>query len=256
MSKYFDTHCHLAAFQSHDRLEDHLFLQCHCQFLSVGTSAKDWDRTLELSKRFPQVYSALGLHPWFVDEDFESALTLLDDYLSSETGIVAIGEMGLDYSSNYRPTQSLQKIAFEKQLLMAQEYHLPVSVHCYKAYNDALSYLKKIPVLGVMHGFSGGAELAQQFVKIGMKIGINGVVLNSNARRYHQMVKGVGLHNLVLETDVPFGANLPESNPFDVIEQIAEQVALLLNCSLYEVIDQTGYNAEKILLKEHDEAVI
>jgi len=248
MSRLFDTHCHLVDLS--EDLKDQLTSHNTIQFLSVGTNPNDWQNTLKISDLYSSVHSAVGLHPWFVADNYLNDLSLLATILANASEIKAVGEIGLDFNKKYQAYYNEQLIAFEYQLKLANQLERPVSVHCYKAYNQALQLFKTIPSQGIMHGFMGCLELAKQFVKQGLYIGVNGIILNSNARRYHQMIKGIGLANLVLETDAPYGANLPSLFPFDVLPKIATQVATLLACSVEEVIDQTGYNASMILLKD------
>lgn len=255
MSRLFDTHCHLTETDYSDP-QLRYQLPSTIEFLTVGTHPHDWQSIIQLSQSEVQVYGAIGLHPWFVDNEFEVNIELLSRMLDREDPISAIGEIGLDFSAKYRHTHNFQLQAFELQLVLATEHQLPVSIHCYKAHNEMLSLLKKIPCKGFMHGFTAGSQMAQEFIKLGLYIGVNGVILNKNARRYHQMVQEIGLSNLVLETDAPYGKNLPIGRPFDGLHQIAEMVSNLTGYSTDEVCAQTRYNAQKILERKGSATII
>lgn len=250
MSSLFDSHCHLAAVEFNEDSHQSLSLPSEIQFLSVGTCPNDWQSTIDISQKYRQVYSAVGLHPWFISDDYCLHLQLLEQCLLHHPAISAIGEIGLDFSRPYRHYTKQQLSVFQHQLRLANQYEVPVSIHCYKAYNEMLTLIKENACTGFMHGFSGGSQMAKQFIKQGMAIGINGVVLYANARRYHQMIKEIGLSHLVLETDAPYGKNLPDNNPYGALLLIAEKVASLINCTVDEVIDQTRYNAQQVLTRK------
>lgn len=250
MSLFFDTHCHLVTPPLVNQLESLLLPSLKDKFLTVGTVPSDWQATMQLADYFPQVYSALGLHPWFVHQNYLTDIRLLENILSSDNSITALGEIGLDFSSNHRGFRQQQLSAFEMQIGFAKKFNLPVSIHCYKAYNETLQLLKLTSINGFMHGFSGGLELAKQFIKLGFMIGVNSVILNRNARRYHQMVRGIGLAHLVIESDAPFVKDLTEYSPLLLLDKVAQKVADILECSVDEVVEQTRYNAQKILFKE------
>lgn len=252
MSYLFDTHCHLADPKfSHSLAKDLEIAKNHStyEFLSVATSVADWNDTLHLSKQFQNIHAALGLHPYFIEADYTSQLDQLELLISNNT-VSAIGEIGLDYSKDVTAKESVQMVVFSQQIKLAQTYNLPVSIHCLKAYNPMLNFLKNNPIDGVMHGFAGGAQMANQFINAGLHIGVNSVLLNQNARRYHEMVQCIGLEKLVLESDAPFGMNLISDEPLASLTKVAEKIAELLGCSIEEVIEQTTLNAEKLFIRK------
>ena len=253
----FDTHCHL------DKLFDPsnsinatnettansiplVLTDPTHYFLSVSTSIFDWQSVLDISARFENVYAALGLHPWFVTKE---SLTTLDELLNLVYGndIHAIGEIGLDFSNEYKVNSELQVEAFTKQLAIAQQTDLAVSMHIVKSHNEALEELKKVAVKGVVHGLGTSVEMAKNYVDLGLKIGVNGVVVRENAVRYHQLVKHFGLEHIVLETDYP-NVKLPGlvTCQLEDINTIANTVATMLNTSIDDVIQSTDNNAKKL----------
>lgn len=252
MSYLFDTHCHLADPKfSHSLANDLEIASNHStsEFLSVGTSTADWFDTLQLSKQFHNIHAALGLHPYFIEADYSSQLDQLESLISSNA-VSAIGEIGLDYSKDVAAQESVQMTVFSQQIQLAHTYNLPVSIHCLKAYNPMLNVLKNHPIDGVMHGFAGGAQMAIQFIDAGLHIGVNSVLLNQNARRYHEMVQCIGLEKLVLESDAPFGMNLTPDAPLASLKQVANKIAELLECPVEAVVEQTTRNAEKLFIRK------
>jgi TatD DNase family protein len=130
---------------------------------------------------------------------------------------------------------------------MALQFNKPISVHCIKAHNDMLRMLAEQPVCGVMHGLGASVPLAQRYIDLGFKIGLNGVLLRCNAVRYHQLVHFFGLEHFVLETDAP-NVCLPgrqDSHLMDIL-QVAQRVAELKNISVDSVLQQTTANAQYI----------
>ncbi|MEA1988255.1 MAG: TatD family hydrolase [Pseudomonadota bacterium] len=253
----FDTHCHLdklfdpsKSFNSVLKstastipltinVSDHFYL-------TVSTSISDWQAVLDISSHFEQVYAALGLHPWFVTKESLTTLDKLYNLVRSNV-VHAIGEIGLDFSNEYKDNAENQINAFTRQLALAKQSDLPVSMHLVKSHNQALQELKKIPVKGVVHGLGTSVEMAQHYVDLGLKIGVNGVVVRENAVRYHQLVKYFGLEHIVLETDYP-NVKLPglvTTNLSD-INTIANTVATLLNSNTNDVIMSTDHNAKQI----------
>ncbi|MEA1989030.1 MAG: TatD family hydrolase [Pseudomonadota bacterium] len=253
----FDTHCHLdklfdptksfnSAINSTASNIPQTLNDFNHYYLAVSTSISDWHAVLDISSYFEQVYVALGLHPWFVTKE---SLTTLDElYNLVSTNVVhAIGEIGLDFSNEYKDNAENQIEAFTKQLALAKQSDLPVSLHLVKSHNQALQELKKIPVKGVVHGLGTSVQMAQHYVDLGLKIGVNGVVVRENAVRYHQLVTYFGLEHIVLETDYP-NVKLPglvTTNLAD-INTIANTVATLLNTSINNVIMSTDHNAKQI----------
>jgi TatD DNase family protein len=231
----FDTHAHLTQCK--------LPLVPPYPVISVSTNLADSKSNIVLCRSFKHAYPAVGLHPWFVSEKSIEDLSELLILIKSEQ-IKLVGEIGLDFSSNFRVSKQLQLEVFERQLAWAVEYDCAVSMHIYKAYDDAYDLLKTYPVKGCLHGFAGGYQQAERFVKLGLKIGVNATILKDNARRYHQLVQMLDLESLLLETDAPNIA-YPTTRPGDLamIEQVAQKVAELKQCSLEQVAEITTQNA-------------
>ncbi|WP_028487262.1 TatD family hydrolase [Thiomicrorhabdus chilensis] len=245
----FDTHCHLDAFTA-DELSAQLNSNHH--YLTMGTSLQNWSTVLRLSSQYPNVFPALGLHPWFVDHNSFSSLVHLESLLENES-IHALGEIGLDFSKDYANTKSLQLEIFELQLKLALRFDLPVSLHVYKAHNEMLALLKQYPVKGVLHGLGASIQIAQAYLDLGLLFGVNAVILRSNARRYHQLVSHFGSKSLVLETDAPnvIVPGQDQAQLYDILETLSA-VSRLTGESVDSIEKVTGCNAQRIfnLVKE------
>ena len=166
-------------------------------------------QAIALAERFPHVYAAVGYHPEncgpYVPEDLDRLREL-----ARHPKVVAIGEIGLDYYWEENPPRELQQQVFRSQLQLAQELDLPVIVHDREAHGDSLSIIREFPNLrGVFHCFSGSAEMAKELVKLGWMISFTGVLTYKNARKALETADAVPLEHLMIETDSPYMAPVP-----------------------------------------------
>ena len=166
-------------------------------------------KALALAERFPHVYAAVGYHPEncgpYVPEDLDTLRSL-----AAHPKAVAIGEIGLDYYWEENPPRELQQQVFRAQLQLAEELDLPVIVHDREAHGDSLSIIREFPNLrGVFHCFSGSAEMAKELVKLGWMISFTGVLTYKNARKALETADAVPLEHLMIETDSPYMAPVP-----------------------------------------------
>ena len=179
----FDSHAHYNGkdFEDRDELLPRLFSSGVCGIIDVASSMRSTRRTVELSARYDTVYSAIGVHPNEVkdmtDEDYE---TLRE--LSKLPKVVAIGEIGFDFYWD-ASDRDIQREHFERQLILARELDLPVIIHSRDAAQETYDLLEKYRPRGVVHCYSGSAEMAQEILKLGMYIGFTGVVTFKNAKK-------------------------------------------------------------------------
>lgn len=204
--EWIDSHCHLDFLAFRDDLDQVLTRARDRgvqQFLVPGVSVQNWTEVLALAKKYPIIHPALGLHPAFLTGYDATHLLQLEQQVSCSAGVVAIGEIGLDKCVDYDFND--QKQICWQQLMLAKQFDLPVILHCRKAHNELLVMLAKaqIPRAGVIHGFSGSVEMAKQYMKLGYKLGIGGVISYPRAQKTRATVAQLPLDALLLETDSP-----------------------------------------------------
>lgn len=216
------------------------------RIINNGCSNKSNIEVLELIKKYPNMYGALGIHPEEVDNYQDSDLTLLEEHLKDDK-IIAIGEIGLDYHYT-KENKDKQIILLEKQLKLAETYNLPVIIHSRDATLDTINILKKFKVTGVVHSFSGSLETANIFINMGYKLGINGVITFKNAK-LKDVVKDIPLQSLVLETDSPYLTPEPfrgKTNEPSNVKVIAQFIADLKDIDVLELAKITNQNIREI----------
>ena len=165
----------------------------------------------------------------------------------SEKKVIAVGEIGLDYYWNLFPKEH-QINCFVRQLEIAKEYDLPVIVHDRESHGDVLDILKEHKPRGVVHCFSGSAQTAAEIVKLGMYIGIGGVVTFKNARKTVEVAKAIGLEHILLETDAPYLSPEPyrgKQNHSGMITFVAQKIAQIKGvdtAKILKICNQNAYN--------------
>lgn len=202
-----DTHCHLNFPCFEQSLLSLLTVAQRLgvkRFIIPATDAKSWGQIELLSLEHKAVYYALGIHPRFLDDFTEQDLCLLSDKLHDRTEkFIAIGEIGLHKCSDEK--QKLQELVFTAQLKLAMQAKLPVILHIVKKQQRVLEILKALNFKegGVYHAFSGSIEMATEFIKLGFKLGIGGVITYPGSTKTRKMVSEIPLSSIVLETDSP-----------------------------------------------------
>jgi len=213
--------------------------------ITCGCDKESSLKALALAEKYDIVYAAVGIHPGNIDSG-----TTIEDIkaLLKHEKCVAIGEIGLDYYWR-QDNKELQKEIFISQLQLAKEYNLPVLVHDRDAHGDTLEILKQYKPKGVVHAFSGSVEMAREIIKLGMYLGVGGVLTFKNARALPSVVCDTPLDKLLLETDAPYLAPEPyrgKRNYSSLLHFVAEKMAEIKEISKDEVLSTTFKNAENL----------
>lgn len=218
--------------------------------VNIGANMQSSKQTLELTKKYPFIYGAVGVHPEEISELNEENMKWLKNACQDEK-IVAVGEIGLDYYRE-KDNSPLQKKWFEAQLELAREAKLPVVIHSRDAAFDTLELMKGVhagEIGGVIHCFSYGVEMAKSYLDMGFYLGVGGVVTFKNGRRLKEVVEYAPLESLLLETDTPYLSPEPNRGKRNTslnIPYIVAEIARIKGISEEEVIEKTNQNAKKM----------
>jgi TatD DNase family protein len=257
-----DTHAHLDDPRFEGRTEAVLArarVAGVVRVVTIGVDLASSRRAVELAREFPRdVSAAVGVMPHDADT-YDDARGELEE-LAGEPGVVARGEMGLDYHRDRAPRE-VQRRAFLDQLERSRARGLPAVVHCREAHDDLLGCLEEAerfpgpggPPFGVLHCFSGNGGQARRAVELGYAIGIGGVVTFANAQEFRELVRGLPLEALVLETDSPYLAPHPhrgKRNEPAYVRLVAEKLAELHGLEPGEVARVTTANARRLFRLE------
>jgi TatD DNase family protein len=250
---FFDAHCHLQ--------DERLLAMCG-DILSraasagvkkmscCGTSEKDWEQVRELTAAHECVHPSFGLHPWYAAGRTEQWETALVSHLK-EMPQACVGEIGLDHALD-ESTFAGQEAVFCKQLAIAAEYGRPVTIHCRRAFGRLVELLRLHGGVfqgGIVHSYSGPAELVKDLEGFGLSISFSGSVTFPKNKRARKAVAAVSPDRLCIETDSPdlkpYQCAAEFNEPANIV-LVAETVAELLGKTVAEVAAQTSVNASRI----------
>ena len=215
-----------------------------CGVINCGCDTRSSKAALALSEKYPYFYAAAGIHP----ENTGGGTAAEIEKLAAHEKCVAIGEIGLDYYWA-DDNKEEQKALFEEQLILANKLNLPVIVHDREAHADTLELLKKHRPKGVVHSFSGSAEMAEEILKIGMYIGIGGVLTFKNAKKLPEIAAALSSDRFLLETDAPYLTPVPyrsKINNSALILSVAQKLAELRHTDCENILRLSLENTEKL----------
>src|SRR5690554_5015522 len=227
----FDTHTHINVSQFKDeeeavikRAKEHDVTR----LAVVGFDTETIQKTFELSRQYEEVYAIIGWHPTeagtYSDAIEEKLITQLQ-----EDKVVAMGEMGLDYYWDTAP-KTVQQDVFRRQIRIAKELNLPISIHNREATEDTYKVLKEEhagDTGGIMHSFNLDTYWMEKFLDIGMHISLSGVLTFKNAPEVREVAKQVPFDKVLIETDAPYLAPMPnrgKRNEPAYVRYVAEEI--------------------------------
>lgn len=241
-----DTHAHILSefYDDIDKLIEELKSKNIIKVINCADSIETSKEVLNIYNKYEgYLLPAVGIHPENIDN---SNLKTIENIIK-EHKVFAIGEIGLDYQYNDE-NKDEQKEYFIKQLDLALKYDLPVIIHIREAMQECFDILKTRKNKGIIHCFSGSVEMAREYIKLGYKLGIGGVLTFKNSKLY-EVIEKIDLKDIVLETDSPFLSPEPfrgkKNKPCNVL-YVAKRIAEIKNISLEEVINTTTATAKQI----------
>ncbi len=249
-----DSHCHL---------NDPAFKDDLGQVISKAISAGvhtmlcigyDWESSvmaLAMADQHPAIYAAVGFHPENIEGVDISELAKIRE-LAKHPKVIAIGEIGLDYHWYKKDEWSeYQKKWFLAQIELANELNLPISVHSRDANQDIYDFLKEHPVKahGVMHCYSGSAEMIKGFADLGFYFGFGGTTTFKNAKTPKECAAACPLDRILLETDSPYLTPHPyrgQRNDPSYIPLVLKEIAHLREMDEKELEEATDKNFQNL----------
>lgn len=254
MSIYIDSHCHLNDEAYKDDLDAVILNSWDrgVRILNViGYDIESSKKAIKLAEKYDFVYASIGIHPENID-----GLTL-DDVdiirgLAKSKKVIAIGEIGLDYYwIKDKKVHDKQKEFFIAQINLANELNLPISIHARDASNDTYEILKNNICLnkGVLHCYSGSAEMMKLFKELGYYFGFDGPITFKNAKEPKRCVEECDINRILSETDSPYLTPTPnrgKRNSPEYIPYIVKEIANLKGISEEEAKEQIEENFKKL----------
>ena len=252
MNGIFDSHAHYDD-KRFDEDRDKLLNRMHREgveyIMTIGADLPTSYAARELAERYDFVYFAAGIHPEQAGDAPENYLEELKA-LAAHPKCRAIGEIGLDYYwVKDEEQRKLQREIFIRQLDIARQLHLPVCVHDREAHADTLEVLRELRPQGVLHCFSGSAEMAREVAALGMYLGFTGAITFKNARKAPQAAAVVPADRLLMETDCPYMAPEPYRGKrcdSSMLPRVAERLAEIRGESAEEIVESTCQNAKRL----------
>ena len=217
--RYFDSHAHYyderfteENEKSVDELIGALFEEEISYIINVGTDPTTCRAAVAQAKKFPNMYTAIGIHPSdtrFLN-DMDSELADIESLILDKSNkCVCLGEIGLDY--HYPETDKEKQMRyFEAQMRLAESLGMPICIHDRESHEDVMQVIRRFPnVKGVLHSFSGSAEMARELVSLGYMISFSGTLTFTNARKPKEVAAAIPLESIMIETDCPYLAPHP-----------------------------------------------
>ncbi len=248
---FIDTHIHWnndTLYPIVDTLIEAAFAVDVRQFLVIGFDHDTNRLALELAERYPFVKASVGFHPTIAHTLKETDYEQLEA-LARHANVHAIGEFGIDLYWE-KDTLNQQIESLDKQVALAKKLNKPIIIHMRDATEATYKALKKhAPLRGVMHCYSGSAEMMASFLALGLHIGIGGPVTFKNAQTPKEVARLVPLDRLLLETDAPYLAPHPhrgKTNGAHYIPLIAQAIADCKQLSIETIKNHTTTNARNL----------
>lgn len=255
-----DSHCHLT-YDDFSEDFDEMIARAKengvTTILNAGNNIGEIAEQIELSEKYPFIYTAVGVHPHNASE-YENIKA--EDFIkqSEHKKIVAIGECGLDYYYDYSP-KDVQIKVFQEQIKAAQESGLPLIIHTRDADEDTMEILDKMykqkPFTGELHCFSSGKKLAEYALSIGLYLSASGIITFNKSADLRDIFSEIPLDRLLIETDSPFLAPVPmrgRRNEPAFVLHTAEKLAQLRGLGLDKIAEITSDNFFRLFRKASD----
>ena len=262
-----DSHCHLDYLEREGRdlptLIEHANAQGIKGFVTISTKLAEADKILEIAGRFKEVFATIGCHPHQASHDFVAFEQSFEKGakqdritdLLSHPKVVGIGETGLDYYYNHSDAGD-QRRSFLQHIDWARQFDLPLVIHCRDADDDMIHMLtdaqQEAPFFGLIHCFTGSAELAACAFKHGMYVSFSGVLTFKKADELREIAKAAPLEQILVETDSPYLAPVPmrgKPNEPAYVIHTARALAEIKGLSFEDIAQATTQNCRNLFTR-------
>lgn len=245
-----DTHCHVHDPDyplDIDEIIKHAHDQVVEKIICVGTSVSNSRQAIEFASAHDEVFASVGVHPHNAKEGWTEIRQLFE---SKHKSVIAVGEIGLDYHYNHSP-RDVQIQALQAQIELALKHNLPIIFHIREAFDDFWPIFDNYRfavqrISGVLHSFTDTMANAQEGLKRGLYIGVNGYSTFTKDEPAKSMFAALPLEKLLLETDAPYLTPNPFRNKVNepaFIRNIADYHAMIRKISTDKVAIATTANA-------------
>jgi TatD DNase family protein len=249
-----DSHAHIYGREFHDDFAAMLERaeQAGVSHMVVpGGDLESSREACELASGYAPVFCAIGVHPHDAMRVTDKCFTIFREMAAANPKVVAIGEIGLDFYRDRSPREDQERV-FRRFIRLARELSLPVIIHDRDAHERIMKILREekgTEAGGVLHCFSGDLKMARECVEMGFYISIPGTVTFAANEPLREVVRGIKIESLLLETDSPYLAPVPhrgKRNEPALVRIVAEKVAELKGLSLADVGRITSLNARRL----------
>jgi TatD DNase family protein len=252
--EYLDSHCHLNDEALLPRLDEVMKNASEADvrtILCVGWDLESSKKAVEIAEKYSGVYAAVGIHPENLNGINEESISELRR-IAQNPKVIAVGEIGLDYHwFKDAAVREKQKTWFVRQIDLANELSLPISVHARDASEDTLKILQEHPLnhSGVLHCYSGSTQLLKEFAKLGFYFGFDGPITYQGSIVPKANVLACPLDRILSETDSPYLTPIPfrglKNEPKN-IPQIVKMMAVVKGISELEIIENISQNFARL----------
>ncbi len=252
----FDSHCHLddeKFDEDRKQIIQEIKKEGVTKLISAGYSVESSKKASELANEYDFIYATAGISPNDIPQTEEELWKMIDQIkqiANQNKKIVAIGEIGLDYYWN-KDNKELQKLAFIKQIELANELKLPIVIHTREAVEDTLHILKQIYInkKGVFHCCPLNRELIKEALKLKFYISFAGPITFKNSKNANEVIKMVPNDRILIETDSPYLAPEPHRgtrNDSRNVKYMAQKIAQVKEINNETIAKITYENAKRI----------
>ncbi len=261
--EYFDTHMHLddeKFDEDRNQVIQKIWNAGVTKCIDIGCDIKSSKKAIELANKNDFIYASCGIHPENLPnqnpqkmDELWKKIEIIKELAIKNKKVIAIGEIGLDYHW-VQTNKETQKIIFKKQIELANELNLPISIHTRDAIDDTIKIIKenKIQKSGVLHCCPFNPELVRHGLEAGLYIAFGGTSTFKSSKNVSKIVEMVPIQKMLIETDAPYLAPEPvrgTRNDSSNLKYVVQKLAEFKNITSEQMAKITYQNAEKLFIK-------